>query len=315
MNLSVDEIAVRPSDYQRRKTPFAEQTVEAIVAEGYDGAKFDPIPVARIGGQWGVAGDGHSRLEALKRLRAAGREAPDEVPVRVVSAEQGAKLADTANVSRTAFTAVEEAKIIRRRLANGEQIEYIARSMHRSVTTARCLVSIASLSESLQDLVGKEYGLTTEQASRFGRAAEKFGWSPHVQWEVWVVALKDADLTDRVFSVALEVIGQRLAGQKREDGMLFDLPPSVRCVVRELNALYMRISKARTALRSLRRHADVFRDADLVRALGEPVDRELVDLETRMEREAARLGDTRPTNRAAFGRKMSAIMSKHREAS
>lgn len=294
MNLALNEIAVRPDDYQRRKAPYAEQTVEAILAEGYDGAKFDPIPVARIDGRWVVAGDGHSRLEALKRLRAAGREAPNEVPVRVVSTEQAEKLADTANVSRTPFSPVEEARIIKRRLDDGDSLDRIAIEMHRSPCHARQLAHLTSLSKRLQDLVDRPYGLSLTQAIRFARMAEKFGWTPEIQDAVFD-EIKECDLTDRVLSIALEAIGKRLAMvPAREEGSLFQLPPNVKSAVSELDRMYRRLNRARGLLRSLAQYADLFRQPEILKALGEPLRLELEGLEAIMKTEALSLGDERP---------------------
>ena len=69
----LERISVNSSQFQYRETAFSESTVAGIVAEGIDLAKFDVIPVMMDGAQGIVAGDGHSRLEAIRRLAAAGR--------------------------------------------------------------------------------------------------------------------------------------------------------------------------------------------------------------------------------------------------
>ena len=57
------KITANHEKYQKRDTKVSSRTVEAILREGINLAKFQPIPLFPVkGGQWCVAGDGHSHL-------------------------------------------------------------------------------------------------------------------------------------------------------------------------------------------------------------------------------------------------------------
>ena len=96
----LSKIIVDPARFQFRETPFSERSVNAILAEGFQ-LSNDPIPVIpSTRGKVIVAGDGHSRLEAIRRLALDSRLPKTwkrgnecDIPVRQVSCYEARDLA------------------------------------------------------------------------------------------------------------------------------------------------------------------------------------------------------------------------------
>src|SRR4051812_39655150 len=129
------KITANHEKYQKRDTKVSGRTVDAILREGINLAKFQPIPLFPVrGGQWCVAGDGHSRFEAICQLVKTGKKLPKawakggdwDVPHLEVTAKDAELLALTANLSRDNFTPAEEAKVFQEMLDRGMKIDEVA---------------------------------------------------------------------------------------------------------------------------------------------------------------------------------------------
>jgi ParB-like chromosome segregation protein Spo0J len=252
--LGLDEIRVDPGRFQRRAGAFASETVEAILAEGYRPEKFDPIPVVRDGSSWIVGGDGHSRFEALRQLRAAGRPVPDQIPCRRVEPREAEALADTANISRTPFSALEEAEIFRRRMDAGEDLQDIARDSHRSAFYVQTRAQMADLCEGIKRQIGT--GLSVEQAVALARACAQHHLDHAAQSRLWHDVLSKGDYTVAGVGMAVRIFAAKLR-QAQNQGGLFELPVNLRCEVEEMERRQRRILKVRSALATLKQHADL----------------------------------------------------------
>jgi len=289
--LPLGRIKADPAQFQRRRKPWAERTVGAIVREGFDPDKFDPLPVFLREGQWIVGGDGHSRYEALRRLAAAGRPLPTRIPVRVVAGpDKAARLSMTANMNRTDFDACEEARIFKERLARGETAAQIAEDSHRSPGYVTSRVLLAELSSAMQDLVGQPCGLPVDLALVFARGVVEHGFDPAAQQRIWLELLKDGDYTPRAFKLALSVIAGTATKSSRT-GLLFELPANLKAVVGDLSAVGKRVESARRALLAVRANADIYCPA-LRKAVERHVAPEIERLDLMLEAKARALGET-----------------------
>lgn len=256
--MDLDLIIVEPERFQFRAEPFSERTVEAIVDEGIDTARFDPIPVipAGDGERWVVAGDGHSRFEAVCRL--AERDLiPDawrdgdgfDVPTREVEPGDALRLAYVANMSRSPFSACEEAGIFEARIAGGETVDEVAQSSHRSVAYVRRRMALTCLCETIREAVGEPWGIDVDKACVLAEACQRHGVDHGTQSELWHKVISKGDWTQR----SLKLFMDRVAGglSRSADGMLFDLPANISAVVAEVSAMAQQRRKARRGLQWL----------------------------------------------------------------
>lgn len=256
MNLS--KIRTDPDHYQFRDTPFAETTVNAIVEEGIDPARFDPIPVIMSKGFGTVAGDGHSRLEAVKRLAELDR-LPSKwkrprgwnIPTRSVREDDALRLAYVANMTRAPFTAVEEAKIFQARLTR-ESIQEIAKSSH--VTSGYVLrrLRLNKLCRTIREAVGQSWGLDVDKACVLAEMVERYSIDDQTQQSLWLKVLSKGDWTTRSLSLFMKRIGQRLSAATPDTTtLLFALGPNVERAVEEITCLAQDRRRARRGVQSL----------------------------------------------------------------
>lgn len=118
------EAGLPVKDFQNRTQDFAERTVTDMV-DNYQSASMRPIQVVRGTDNNLYVLDGHSRLEAFRRLNR------EEIPIQVVRGSEGeiARAADIANVSGTANTPIDQGRIAQRRIDAGESPADVASAM------------------------------------------------------------------------------------------------------------------------------------------------------------------------------------------
>lgn len=128
--MSADEMrsaGLPVQDFQNRTQDYAERTVADMV-NNYQSASMRPIQVVRGTDNNLYVLDGHSRLEAFRRM---GRT---DIPVQVVEGapEEIARAADIANVVGTANTPIDQGRIAQRRIDAGESPSEVASAMKLS---------------------------------------------------------------------------------------------------------------------------------------------------------------------------------------
>jgi hypothetical protein len=80
-NLPVAKIIVKPEIFQGRSVPFAKETVEKIVKEGYDTSQ-EPIALYKHSKFGNIVISGHSRYEAAKRLSKNPKNDLKTIPIK-----------------------------------------------------------------------------------------------------------------------------------------------------------------------------------------------------------------------------------------
>ena len=275
----LSQIAVLPDQYQFRERPFSEQTVKAIVSEGIDLAKFDPIPILRMHspdakpfGEEGprvpgldvyvVAGDGHSRFEAIRRLALDARLPAEwsvdpengewDIPCRLVTESQARKLSWTANLSRDNFSPCEEAAVFQDMLDAGKSIEDIARIAHRSAPHIQRALSLNFLCRDILAAVGASAaagGIDVLTAQVLANGFKRFNVAPAQQQQLWHCCLKHAMLNFQSAKKFIDRIGAKL-GQRHDAGdeVLFSIPANAVAVVAEAKARGSACRSARMGL-------------------------------------------------------------------
>jgi ParB-like chromosome segregation protein Spo0J len=251
----LSKITTRPELYQNRAAAFSESTVAGIVAEGLDLAKFDPIPVLARSGC--VGGDGHSRLEAIRRLAKAGRLPKSwqrgrdfDVPTKPVSEAEARRLAWTANLSRDGFTPGEEAKVYQSMLDGGLTAKEAGELAHKSEAHVSRMLILNTLCRDIRECVGASpaaggIDILTGQVLANGFA--RYGVEPQQQQQLWHCVLKHALLNFQSAKRFIDRIGSRLA-EKSSDGMLFAMPANAVAVVAEAKARGQAARTAKTGL-------------------------------------------------------------------
>jgi hypothetical protein len=263
--------------YQFRDQPFSARTVEAIVAEGIDLAKFDPIPVVHAPAptfEFGpgftvpgvesyiVAGDGHSRFEAIRRLAHEGRlpeqwavDGPGQwdIPCRIVTEAEARTLSWTANLSRDDFTPCEQAKVFQAMLDAGNSLEDVARLAHRSAGYVRQTLALNVLCRDIREAMGlspEAGGVDAYIGKLLAAKFQQYGIGPAQQQELWHKVLKHTDLTSEFARALLDRIGQQLAGKQTQD-VLFALPANVSAVMADLKDSAQVMRRADLAMKHL----------------------------------------------------------------
>lgn len=248
-------------------------TVEAIVAEGINLAKYDPIPVLSRcpftqGGGWLVAGDGHSRFEAIRRLAAADRLPSEwrrytgwQIPCKLVTAEQAQTLKWSANLSRDQLTACEEAGVYAEMLATGLSIDEVATIVHRRPSDVRKMLPLNGLADCIRRMVGLSQdagGLDKETACAMAERFEYYKIDKGQQQELWTKALAHAELTPAFVRAFVNAVGAEVSKAGGGEGMLFELPTAVTHVMGLLKGRaenLRRLERALSGLLAVRRDA------------------------------------------------------------
>lgn len=157
--LPLNRIHPAPGDFQQRESPYSETTADAIHKEGYNDAKYNPIPVFHdtegkygAAGNYVVAGDGHSRYEGFRRLDAEGRM-PNTIPVKIVSESDAARLKTEANTGTVPFTPLELSSVYQRDIDAGKSVGDIARTHRSTVPRVNDALALNNLSGYLQQMV------------------------------------------------------------------------------------------------------------------------------------------------------------------
>jgi ParB-like chromosome segregation protein Spo0J len=231
--------------YQKRDTKVSPKTVAAIVKEGIILSKFAPIPIFAVGKKWCVAGDGHSRYEAILQLLNAGKKLPKawargkdwDIPHLEVTQKDAELLALTANLSRDNFTPAEEAKVFQEMLDRGMPIEEVARHAHKGVGYVQNLLPLNFLIREIKDAIGRSPdsgGIDKHIASVMGAAFKKHVIEAQQQQEIWQKVFCKADLTANFVRKFLERIAPAMQA-KQSQGELFEIPPSAMEVVEKMN--------------------------------------------------------------------------------
>lgn len=251
-------IGTNRKKYQYRERAFSEQTVAGIVEEGVKPAKFDPIPVIQDGEGWVVAGDGHSRLEACRRLAEEDRlpeqwRRPDgwEIPTRQIDPDSAMDLAQTANMSRDQFAPMEEARIYADRLAAGHSIEAMARSSHRTATHVRRSLQLLDLCRDIQEAIGQPHGINMMTAQILAVEFNRLGIGKDQQRDLWHKALKNAGLTAELAKRFMKAIARRIAKAQVTSDALFDLPANAAAIIHDARREFHAIQQARYGINKL----------------------------------------------------------------
>lgn len=262
--------------FQFRDTPYSERTVKAIVNDGLDLARFDPIPIIERNGHAIVAGDGHSRLEAIHRLLKikrlpsqwkAGRS-DWEIPTRSVPADAVLRLAYVANMSRSPFTACEEAKIFQARRDAGETMEDIARTSHVSAGYVLKRLRLNCLSKTIRAAVGQPWGIDTDKAIVLAEIFERYAVKRQVQQQLWLNVICKGDWTPHSLKLFTERICKRLtATGSASASMLFELPPNIDQTVQELTSASKCRREAYRMLVRLMKYREALGGIDIARQL------------------------------------------------
>jgi hypothetical protein len=257
--MRLESIHTNADKYQFRESAFSERTVEAIVSEGIDPAKFDPIPIVKDGGRWVVAGDGHSRLEACRRLaaddrlpRSWRRAGAWEIPTREVRAADALRLAHSANLSRDQFKPLEEARIFKARVDEGESIESIARASHRSETHVRRTLALLDLCHDMQQAIDVGEGginLMTAQILASGFNELKIGKDQ--QRDLWHRVIRDGRLNPALARRFIKLIERRMKDVPTETDMMFDLPVNAAAILSEAKAQFLALRNAKQGIAKL----------------------------------------------------------------
>jgi hypothetical protein len=244
--------------WQLRDGKYSEKTVAGIVADGIDLARFDTIPVVRLGRDRGiVGGDGHSRLEGIRRLakvgrlpaawkRRRGRSVDWEIPVRFVSRDEADRLARTANLGRDNFSPCEEARVFQVMLDDGDTLDQVAARAHRPASYVTRALSLNTLCRDIRAAVAGDPaagGIDVLTAQVLANGFKRFGVDAGRQQDLWHQCLKHAMLNFQSARKFIDAIGARLS-EKQTDGVLFAIPASAAVVLQEAR---VRCSAARTA--------------------------------------------------------------------
>jgi hypothetical protein len=260
----LSQITADPTLYQKRDGAFSGATVSTIVAEGIQASKFDPIPLlpAPDGSKrFIIAGDGHSRLEAIKRLAPAGQLPAEwkrkrgqlidwEIPSRIVDAADARRLSWTANLSRTDFSPAEEAGVYSDMLKSGMSIEEIAKISHKSEQHVSRMLPINSLCRDIRIMIGQSPaagGIDVLTAQVLATGFERYAIGPAQQRDLWHGVLKGAMLNFQSSKRFIEQIGPSMADRK-SDGMLFEMPANAMAVVEDAKARGQAARTAKTGL-------------------------------------------------------------------
>ena len=244
--LRLDHLTAKPDRYQFRTTAFSHATVDAIVSEGIDPAKFDPIPVLKLGRDHVVGGDGHSRHEACRRLAAEDRLPASwrkqkrwTIPVRHVDADEAQRLAWTANLSRDDLSPVEEARVFQAMLDAGHDTAGVAQLAHRSANYVRKLLPLLSLATDIAERIGHTpdaAGIDKHVACVLAERFERHGIAKAAQQQLWHSTLKHADLTTTLARQVVDRLAASLAGlpPREQANLLFDMPVDAEAAVRRI---------------------------------------------------------------------------------
>jgi hypothetical protein len=260
----LSRLIVDPSRFQFRESAFSETTVAGICAEGINLAKFDPLPILPAAGdRYCVAGDGHSRFEAVRRL-AELNQLPAawivpggdwEIPAREVNESEAKKLSWTANLSRDNFTPTEEARVYKSmRDDGGMSIAEIAKWAHRDDTTVRRTLLINDLAGCIRACIGKPAdagGIAKDLAVTMAELFNRYGIAPQQQAELWHRVFAHSELTPGFIRGVLTRIGGSLAARTGGDGVLFSIPANVEHVVKEMKDRAQELRRIERALTAM----------------------------------------------------------------
>lgn len=284
----LSKIKVKPEAYQFRERPYSERTVTGIVAEGINLAKFDPIPLLQydpaerdaalcwyrsrrvqppdevLETVYVVAGDGHSRFEAIRRLADDAR-LPEpwlidaergewDIPHRVVSALEAQRLAWTANLSKDGFTVIERARVYASMVDAGMSPRAIAIDCHTSQVEVTNTLKLNGLCHDIRAAIGTSPGAggIDEMTGRvLATGFERFGIDHARQQQLWHGVLKHAMLNFQSAKVFIDSIGGRLAESRGGDDLLFALPANAAAVVADARKRVSNIRKAKLAVAML----------------------------------------------------------------
>jgi ParB-like chromosome segregation protein Spo0J len=257
----LSQLITDPNRFQFRETPFSERTVAAIVAEGIDLAKFDAIPILPAAeNEYCVAGDGHSRYEAIRRLHLTGN-LPEQwvvdaqrdewdIPCRIVTDAEARTLSWTANLSRDDFTPCEQARVFQAMLDSGMSMEQVCKASHRSASYVKQSLPLNGLCRDIRlamNLSPDAGGIDAYLGKLLAAKFQQYGVLPAQQQELWHRIFKHASLTTRFVRELMDRIGPPVA-KRAKDGLLFELPANIEQVVTDLKDRAQLVRRAERGL-------------------------------------------------------------------
>lgn len=255
MRLSLIDVDV--SRYQLRDTAYSEQTVDGIVS-GFDSVRFGTLPLvaSNVAGRFIVAGDGHSRLEACKRLAVSGLLPSDwsiggdwDIPSDVVDGDAAGRLR-FANLSRSNLSACEEAKAFALLRAEGHSIAEIAKLTHRKEGYIASAMPLNGLCKAIRAMVGHPVGISVEAAKALAERFQKYGIGTMRQQELWNKVFAHVDATPSLVRAVMDKIGRAGEGVE-EQGMMFAMPESTTSILKRVKDDMERLRRCRRNLAAL----------------------------------------------------------------
>jgi ParB-like chromosome segregation protein Spo0J len=262
----LSQITVDAQRYQLRDTPWSEQTVSGILA-GFNPSKFDALPILLSSpGHYIVAGDGHSRYEAVRRLAeraelparwaitdAGGKPIDWDIPSRTVTHGEARKLSFTANLSRDNLTAVEESKVFQRMLDIGYSIDQIASESHRKVDYIKSSLPLNCLCVEIRAAVGQTSdagGIPVDAAKALAAKFQQYKWTATAQQSLYHKLLVKTYLNPQMARELIDGLQAR-SGGKSADDLLFALPENVGAVLTQMKGDMENMKRASRALNGL----------------------------------------------------------------
>lgn len=255
-------LAVDTAKYQFREAPFSEQTVAGIVAAGIDVAQFGALPVVKSGKSWVIAGDGHSRFEAVRRLAESGKlpklwkSGGDwDIPTLAVEATEAKRLAWTGNLTRDNLTPLEEARVFQSMLDSGLPMAEVATAAHRSTAHVEGRLPLNSLCLTIRRLVGLPSdggGVPVEVACVLAERFARHNMDHQCQQNLFNELLKDVFLTTQTARQFVDKFGPEVA-RKSSQGLLFALPASTAAVLKTMKDQMAVMRKTANAIKQLQR--------------------------------------------------------------
>lgn len=268
MKLSL--ITSRPDLFQLREARYSTATVEGIIAEGIDLAKWSDLPIVSgnevpgaAAGTWIVAGDGHSRHAALQRLAVSGQLPAEwksgddwEIPCKMVSYQDTERLM-LANLCREDLTPAAEARGFQLMRDRGLTDETIATRSHKKPDYIKRMLRLNTLAECIKERIGKPGdagGISKDCAMVLAVEFDNYGIKPQQQQEIYNKVLAHSELTPGFIRGLLKKLGPAM--KSSTENALFAIPATVEGAVKTVQDKARAIKRAAAALATLMALAD-----------------------------------------------------------
>ena len=189
-NIPITEIGVDLSEFQGRRKPYSQKSVDRIIKavdEGtFDWVQFEDILLWKDKDGKLTVLAGHSRLEAAKQLVEKGHDEFKELPSRIIEGtkEEAAEKAKMSNILATAETLLDGAHQFRKKRAAGmnktQLLEEAKKVAGKNAATVLALShlskngSVEQALEAFEDVSTKDARDVLSMATWIGKVREKF---------------------------------------------------------------------------------------------------------------------------------------------